>query len=576
MPKITFLYDDENKTEKIKILEFEYSGKSLLYDIFMQASNSHDLLFAHFPCGGKGTCFKCKVMITKGMDNISPLTESEQKHLSADEIKCGIRFACMCEVWGDIEIKIQEYSNSNINGTKMKIQTDGIQSRTLIDNKKNNILEKSTEIYGIAADIGTTTVAVYLCRLNDGEIIDIEASENPQRVYGADVISRINYTIEHEENDAGINTLKKSILSNIFKLIDKMCEKNNISQKDIHSIVLTGNTVMQHFAAGIAPKSIAFAPFIAPTLFDYEIKLSELLNNTEIQSKIDENTEIYFPPAFASYVGGDIATGIIASDTDLTEKTILFLDIGTNGEIGFGGKDKLIFCATAAGPAFEGANIKMGLPGVEGAINKIYIDENNDILYSVIGDTKPIGICGSGVIDIAALMLEIGVLDETGRIIDTDELDDIDSDTANKYKNLYERLDEINNENIFYIDKKFNIYITQKDIREIQLAKSAICAGIMTLLHYSDKKISDIDELILAGGFGVKIDKKSACKIGLIPAELKDKINAAGNTAGMGAVAVLISAEAKARIKKVREISEYVELSGDSFFMDEYIERMTF
>ena len=571
MPKIIFLYD-ENSKNKTDISKFEYSGKSLLYDIFAQISVTHDLSYVHFPCGGKGTCLKCKVMITDGMENVSPLTEAEEKYLTAEEIKNGTRFACMCEIWGDIAVAVKK--DGGISGKKMEIQTEGMKSQTFTadsDKYKN-----SAEVYGIAVDIGTTTIAVYLCRLNDGEIIDINASENPQRIYGADIISRINYTIENEENNQGLNTLKKTVLSAIFKLADNLCEKNNIFQKDIRGIVLTGNTVMQHLAAGIAPKSIAFAPFTAPTLFDYEIKLGELLNNSGIQSKIDENTEIYFPPSFASYVGGDIATGIIASDTDLTEKTRLFLDIGTNGEMGLGGKDKLIFCATAAGPAFEGANIKLGLPGIEGAVNKIYLDENNALAYTVIGGGNPIGICGSGVIDITALMLETGVLDETGRIIDADEIDEIDEGIINKYSGLYDRLDEIDGENIFYIDKKFNIYITQKDIREIQLAKSAICAGIMTLLHYSDKTVADIDELILAGGFGAKIEKKSACKIGLIPAELEDKINTAGNTAGMGAAAVLVNSQAKARIKKVKEISEYIELSGDDFFMDEYIERMMF
>jgi Uncharacterized metal-binding protein len=197
------------------------------------------------------------------------------------------------------------------------------------------------------------------------------------------------------------------------------------------------------------------------------------------------------------------------------------------------------------------------------------------LAYTVIGGVKPIGICGSGVIDITALMLEIGAIDETGRIIDADEVDELD-ELDGKYKNLYDRLDEIDGENVFYIDKKFDIYITQKDIREIQLAKAAICAGIITLLHYSDKTLEQVEELVLAGGFGAKIDKKSACKIGLIPAELEEKINIAGNTAGMGAVAVLVNSAAKSRIKKVRDISEYIELSGDSFFMDEYIDRMMF
>ena len=420
----------------------------------------------------------------------------------------------------------------------IQVQTMGIKSRDM----QADLHDSGG--YGIAVDIGTTTVAMYLYSLGTGELIDYAGIENPQRLHGADVISRINYTIENNENNDGLRALQALILDCISNLADTLCKRSGITRADIYSIVLAGNTVMQTIAAGIDPKDIAFAPFTPPDLFDYEISADKLLNG------FGQDAKIYLAPAFAGYVGGDVATGVIAADLDLYDKTKLYLDIGTNGEIGLGNRDSIIFCATAAGPAFEGAHIECGTPGIPGAINRVELTEDGSIYYETINGLPPVGICGSGIIDACAAMLDLGVLDETGFI----ELDD--------------------GEDEFKICE--GVYISQKDIREIQLAKSAISAGIATLLHYANKTLDDIDEVILAGGFGTHINKKSACKIGLIPPELEDKITVAGNAAGTGASAVLLNRQARERIKKLSNIASYIELSGDAFFMDEYIERMMF
>jgi len=419
----------------------------------------------------------------------------------------------------------------------IQVQTTGIKSRDML----SDLYDSGG--YGIAVDIGTTTVAMYLYSLGTGGLIDYAGIENPQRVYGADVISRINYIIEND----GLRAMQSLILNCVADLTDTLCKRNGITQADIYSAVFAGNTVMQSIAAGINPKDIAFAPFTPPDLFDYEIPADIL------PSGLAQGAKIYLAPAFAGYVGGDVATGIIAADMDLSDKIKLYLDIGTNGEIGLGNRDGIIFCATAAGPAFEGAHIECGTPGIPGAINKVERAHDGGISYETIGGLPPVGICGSGIIDACAAMLDLGVLDETGLI-------DVGRDD--------------NNDSEFKIVD--GIYICQKDIREIQLAKSAVSAGIATLLHYSNKTLDDIDEVILAGGFGSHINKKSACKIGLIPLELEDKITIAGNAAGMGASAVLLNRQARERIKKLGAISSYTELSGDDFFMDEYIEHMMF
>ncbi|MCL2099967.1 MAG: ASKHA domain-containing protein, partial [Oscillospiraceae bacterium] len=447
--------------------------------------------------------------------------------LSDEDLRDNIRLACMCEVHGEICVENP--------GKTLQIQTTGIKSRDMS-------ITQPKDGCGIAADIGTTTAAVYLYSLKTGELIDYAGIENPQRAYGADVISRINYTIE---NQNGLKELQKLILECLSGLIDRLCKKNNIPREEISDLVFAGNTVMQCITAGIDPKSIAFAPFTPPDLFGYEIPAEIFFDN------LNKTAQIYFMPAIASYVGGDISAGCIAADLDLSEKTTLFLDVGTNGEIGLGNSKNLIFCAAAAGPAFEGAHIECGTAGIPGAVNKITLGENKKIICETIENAEPIGICGSGIIDACAVMLELGILDETGLI----ELEENDDD-------------------IFKICEK--IYISQKDIREIQLAKSAISAGIATLLHYSGKTLADIDEVILAGGFGAHINKKSACRIGLIPPELEAKIKTAGNAAGMGASAVLLNGTARERAKNLGGISSYIELSGDAFFMDEYIERMMF
>ena len=608
--KITFI-SKNGRTDAM------FEGRRRMFDLISETDFGGTRF--DFPCGGKKTCRKCRVKIAEGLEFVSDPDETEQKYLSQLPAGENVRYACMCEVFGDVTAELDPAAG------KMEIVTSGQLSSAIAPNrfkKKSVTLAEPTlenpisreqslisalgegkkslplplirklseiqgrdveaimrgeeiadlrapgecsDIYGAAVDIGTTTAAVYLYSLTDGRCLGVAADENPQRAYGADVISRINYIIENAD---GLNTQRRLILSLVFGLIDGLCDENEINPNDIYSLVLTGNTVMQHIAAGLSPKSIAFTPFPAATLFGFSASAAEMPG----AGNINPGAKIYFPPALASYVGGDIATGIIATETDQSDELRLFLDVGTNGEIGLGNREKLVFCATATGPAFEGAHIKLGMAGIKGAINQICLDGENRIICSAIGGADPVGICGSGIIDALALMLEVGAVDETGRLIDPGE----EGDMPEKYRSLAENLCEIDGDNAFLLDKGHNIYITQKDVRQIQLAKASVCAGIMTLLNYCGKSVSDIAELVLAGGFGAHIDKKSACRIGLIPAELEDKITVAGNTAGMGAAAVLLDETAADRIGGLAKISEYIELSGDAFFMDEYIERMMF
>lgn len=511
------------------------------------------------PCGGNGTCGKCRAVIGGA---VSALCEKEKAILSEQELSAGVRLSCMCEILGDFsvylqssELVIETKSQSHAYSLSPFLTSKKTEAGTLFFTREGDLFDvadKKARNLGLAVDIGTTTVAVYLCDMDTGETVGIRAFANPQSTYGADVISRIDKIMK---KTCALGEQQTLIIRAINDAAKSICEEKALSLMDIRAAVISGNTVMQHIAAGIDPSSIANAPFIAPTLFGDERKATDigLLENPK--------AIVYFAPCFASYVGGDIACGMIATRLDRCEETALFVDIGTNGEIGLSTKNGLYFCSAAAGPALEGAHIECGMSGVSGAVSEISVLDGT-IDYQTIGDSSPVGICGSGIIDAVAVMLETGLLDETGCIAD-------ESDDHPTFLGEDEEGDPV-----FQITE--NVYMTGKDIREVQLAKAAICAGIRTLLEEAGIDTDDVDKVVIAGGFGSHIRKESACRIGLIPPELLKKISFAGNTAGAGAVAILLSNEAKDKADRIREKATYLELSQNAKFMEQYIEEMMF
>ncbi|MHB1151887.1 MAG: ASKHA domain-containing protein [Eubacteriales bacterium] len=490
-----------------------------LMDVIAEA---HTELHTDAPCGGRGTCGKCRVTVSGA---VQPPDETERKFLSETELAAGIRLACRCITSGG-EVNIAAYETD----TGSAIQIEGAMSFF--------VPAPLCGGYGIAVDIGTTTVAVYLCDMMSCRVVNTGAFQNPQRAHGADVITRIGKIIEDKDNLAVLQQL-------IIDAINKTVTGFGIPAQSINAAVITANTTMLHIFAGYDPSGIANAPFTPATLFGFKVSAVSL------GLAMNPEADVHLMPCFAAYVGGDIATGMIAADVDKSDGLNLYIDIGTNGEMGLGGSDGICLCATAAGPAFEGAHIECGMGGVEGAVNRVYY-ENGEVKFDIIGGGTPTGICGSGLIDAVAVMVDCGALDETGRI------------------------DKIYEDDRFMLDYDNNIYISGKDIREVQLAKSAVCAGIMTLIDDAGASIADIKRVIVAGGFGAHIDPHSAAKIGLIPAEFEDKVETVGNTAGTGAVLYLLSADARERINGVLSISRYLELSCNEFFMDEYVERMMF
>ncbi len=474
------------------------------------------------PCGGNGTCGKCRVRLT---GDVSAPTERERE-LLGDELASGIRLACLAKIEGDASVTLTDQGET-------VIQTEG--ERTASD------FTPLPGPFGLAVDIGTTTVACYLCDLRAAEnqrIAAVRSFMNPQKKFGADVISRIGHVIENEN---AANELRAAITDSINDAITSLCAEVGITPADIGSAAITGNTVMQHFFCGDDARGIANAPFTPATLYGNTVSAAAA------GLDISPDAEIYMTPCFAAYVGGDIASGMTASGVDLSEGLELFIDIGTNGEMGLGNRDGICLCATAAGPAFEGAHIAHGMAGIAGAINTVTLDGACSVTYSTIGGIPPKGVCGSGLIDAVACMLELEVLDETGYLEDD-----------------------------FILDEESGICITDKDIRELQLAKASVCAGVLTLLAECGKSFEDVTRVVIAGGFGAHIDAHNACRIGLIPPELEDRIVIAGNTAGMGAVSILESASARERIAALPAKSRYLELSCNATFMEHYVEQMMF
>lgn len=481
----------------------------------------------HAPCGGKGTCKQCSAMITGKLRNI----DSGNTRELTDETVLTCRYAPM----SDCTIVLSE-------NHQMDVLTSGAA----------DIAPCGTGL-GIAVDIGTTTVACYLYNLETGKTLAVESGRNAQRPFGADVISRIQYSATQE----GLDRISGAIRKQLSDAMDKLCRKTGTSRKEITRISIAANTVMEHIFAGLSPVSIGIAPFKTLSLF------GDVRPASEIFDGLAEGCELYLCPALAGYVGGDITAGLYSSGAYLSDTTCLFLDIGTNGEMGLGDKNGYVCCATAAGPAFEGAEIECGMDGSKGAISKVFY-ENGQVGFSVIGDVEATGICGSGLVDALCVMLRCGAVEESGRMITPEEAPD-------SIRSMLRR-GEDGTMRFYFTDK---VYVSSGDIRQLQLAKSAIRAGIETLLTLCNKSYDDVNELLIAGGFGAYMDVKSACGIGLLPPALYNKTRHVGNSAGAGAALTLAHGDRDALAEFSAKCS-YHELSSSPLFMDKYITCMVF
>lgn len=431
------------------------------------------------PCGGRGTCGKCKIRV------------------NGEEI-----LACQTVVDRDVSVELPETAAT-------KTLTAGISLRSGNENG-----------YRLAFDIGTTTMAGFLLD-GSGTELACDSRENPQRAYGADVISRIQYALR---TDGEIQT--RIIRDCLAQMSAKLCQKRGIEENQIQTVSIVGNPAMQQLFLGISPENLARLPFMPVLTEMREVPAKEYLPCLQ-------NASLLIVPDISGFVGADTVACLLATRLDQQEDWTLLVDIGTNGEMVLGNKDRLVACSTAAGPALEGANISCGMRGQSGAIDHVWT-ENGTLRCSVIGNTEAEGICGSGLIDAAAAALELGWINFRGRV-----------QTEDRCIHITER-----------------VTLTQDDIRQLQLAKGAIAAGIRLMAAHLGIGLEEIRKVYLAGAFGTFMDPVSACRIGLLPKELEGKTVAIGNAAGSGAKLLACDESAGTQTGRLLEKTVFLELGA--------------
>ncbi|MDR0879699.1 MAG: ASKHA domain-containing protein [Clostridioides sp.] len=558
------------------------------------------------PCGGNGTCGKCKIKIIEG--NVNEITDEERNFLTKSELDARIRLSCLVYPSGDL---ILEGVNSKVSREHHKILTDGYvpdyeKSPSL--SKKLHKLEKPTldnnisledilykggidvkdnfdilktlpgisenehctlvslddkvigieandttkTLYGVAIDIGTTTVVASLIDIDNEMELGCESDINPQKEYGLDVLSRIYYA---KSNYDGLRKLNESIIDCLNDLISKLCHKNNIAKENIYEVSIAANTTMMHLLLGIDPKSIGKSPYSPVFIGARNIKAKDLGIN------ISEFGMVYTLPGVSSYIGADIVAGAAVCALNKTDKNILFIDIGTNGEIVLSKKSALTSCSCAAGPALEGMNISCGMRAGDGAIENIHIGETKaeGISTKVIGDSRGVGLCGSGIIDFVSELARLKLIGKTGRI---KKKTDVENEETIAY--LAEHIVDENKKRKFILDPQTSdIAMTQEDIRQVQLAKGAILSGFYALLNKVEIDMSELDSVIIAGQFGKHLSVESLVGVGIIPKELKENIKYIGNSSKTGAIMALLSREMRREIEKIASNIDYVELSTE-------------
>ena len=498
------------------------------------------------PCGGTGSCGKCRVKI------ISPKgkpTRADKKIFSADELKQNWRLACQNTIAEDAVIEVPK--ESLLSGIeKIVVESDLLQ--TIVPDQLRGVSDKC---FGVAVDVGTTTLAVSLLNLKNGSEIAVMGDVNPQISFGDDVISRIKHATSGRNSLA---ELQKAVIRQINAMISRLCEQGGIAKENIYEVTIAGNTTMEHLICGINPSPLGQLPF------EPIYRGANIINASELKLDINPKGIVYIFPIVGGFIGGDISAGMLALDLLNQPQPVLMIDIGTNGEIVLVNNNKITAASTAAGPAFEGARISCGMRAANGAIERVKFD--NDCVYSVIGNVEPVGICGSGLIDITAQLLNAGIVDSTGRINKPEKLPP---------KIAQRIITDSTNQPAFVIEKA--IKITQKDIRQTQLAVGAIRAGINIILKQAHLKAGDLKRVLVAGGFGSFIRRNHAQRIGLLPKEVShEKISFVGNTSLAGAKLALLSLKARQKAEELAKRTKHIELSADSNFQNEFANAMIF
>ncbi|HCL00017.1 MAG TPA: hypothetical protein DHW42_07950 [Candidatus Marinimicrobia bacterium] len=473
-----------------------------------------DVLFDYgieFPCGGDGTCGKCKVRI---IDGDLPINDIQRRCFSQEELSKGWRLACQCFVKESLTLELAQW--------EMSILSD------------DYILKSSGRAgYGVAVDLGTTTLAAQMVDLRSGNVVGVRTALNPQAQYGADIMSRIQYALA----DKGAQRLQRLIRVQLLSMIQELIADMAPANLQIDKIVIVGNTAMHHLFCGVDITPLSAVPFEPENDGEFS-RASE-----EIDWQLPGKPTVLFLPCLGGFVGSDVLAGIVATGLHENAEMTALVDLGTNGEVVVGNRDRILCASTAAGPAFEGAKISMGMRAATGAISRIKL-ENRQMINHVIGGGSPQGICGSGLVDAVACSLDLGLIDKTGKITHPDPVIKIGD----------------------------MIKITQQDIRELQLAKGAIAAGFDILIRRLGILKKDIGKVFIAGAFGNYINVGNAVKIGLLDFD-HQRIIQTGNTALRGAKMALYGSS---DYRFIIEKCAHVPLAGDEQFMEAFVDNMPF
>ncbi len=574
-------------------------------------------------CGGQGICGECQVFVTEGI--VSEPNSQEKKLLSAALIEEGGRLACQTKLRGDAVVRVpiteatvvrktlqaewirlvplapnvRRYDlalaapsledqrsdfrrladavapqTSDLTATTQCLR--GLASALRAEDQKVSVTVVADEVVdvrpasqrspclGVAVDIGTSTLAAYLVDLETGKQLATAGGQNPQARFGADVISRIQYANSHGE---GLIALRDEVLTAINQLIRQTVEEAGAAPADIYEATIVGNTCMHHIFLGLEPRYLAESPYVPVT--------TEAVSTSAEQLGLQINPQgnVFCLPCIAGFVGADTVGVIVASELTRREHPTLAVDIGTNGEIALWSGQRLLTASCAAGPAFEGAQIHYGMRAAPGAIDEVFV-RDGDLAVHTIDDQPARGICGSGLFDAMAVLLELGLVDNKGRIVDGQNYGTL-SDT------LAARLAGEGNERCVVLadaDQSANgpIALTQRDVRELQLAKSAIRASTEMLLEIAGLQSDDLAKVLIAGAFGNFIKPVSALRIGLLPEVPESKIEGVGNAAGAGAILALVSQYERDYARQVAQSAEHVELFRSSDFQDRFAEYMVF
>ncbi len=579
-------------------------------------------------CGGHGTCKKCRIRFKS--DAPVP-TSLDVRAYTADEIRTGWRLACRTLATGDADVEVPPLV------TRPKAATVGVGRQVILrpavrkrylELAEPSLADQATDLervlggltdlasradlhalrtlgpvmrnagyqvtavvaddlliavepgdttsrcFGLAFDLGTTTVVATLLDLSTGTPAAVASMLNKQQPFGADVITRISATMLDPAAGGRLQRLAQETLS---ELATAVCAQAGVSPGEIYEVALAGNATMVHLVLGIDSEPLGVAPFIMAARLLPEVRASDL----GVPAHPAARAVIF--PAFGAYVGGDITAGLLASGMDRDPRVRLFIDIGTNCEIVLGGRDWLIATAAPAGPAFEGASIRCGMRAADGAIEAVTITGDGDLKLTVIGDTEPVGLCGSGLVDAVAALTEAGIIDSSGRFAQslTARFPDAEG-AAGSARRLTDRLAMIGQERVFVLhwaedgNPVSSVYLSQRDIRELQFAKAAIATGWRILLDEAGLTEADVKQVLLSGSFGSYLSPGSAIRIGLVPDVSPRRIIAAGNTAGEGAKMALLSVRDRAAALALLEEVRYVELSDRSDFNDRFIDRLGF